>query len=202
RPPRRGPRRGGPPTPAPTPVPAPAPAAYGYPHQPPEPAYRTSAPYGTAAAGSGRRSTPLLVGAIVVALIAVTGVITAVALHQEDGPSTPGAGTTQSSVTTGTEGGDYQGPDLSKRIDTTKCTEPDEGDDPEKFKVPDFRYKNITSVKECIQAAGWKIVKEVSVDENVYGDGTVLTQYPPSDTEINADEAGFTLEISTGRGQQ
>ncbi|URM90707.1 protein kinase [Streptomyces sp. MRC013] len=194
----------------PTPAPAPAPAAYGYPHQPtaPAPAYQTSAPYqpaatGGAGDGGGRRNTPLLVGAIVAALVAVGGTITALAFDKEDPSGTTVAGTQPSAgAGTGTEGADYKGPDLSKRIETKECTDPGEGDDPEKFKVPDFRYRNITSVKECIQAAGWKITKEIRVDENVYGDGTVLTQYPPQDTEINADEAGFTLEVSTGRGQR
>ncbi|NKY12893.1 protein kinase domain-containing protein [Streptomyces somaliensis] len=195
----------GPPTPAPAPTPAPG--AYGYPHQPPAPApgYRTPAPYQPATAGhggGGRRNTPLLVGAIAAALLAVGGTVTVLALGGEDPAGTTATGTQPSAgAGTGDGGAGYKGPDLSKRIDTEKCTEPGEGDDPEKFKVPDFRYRNITSVKECIQAAGWKIAKEIRVDENVYGDGTVLTQYPPQDTEISADEADFTLEISTGRAQ-
>ncbi|MCP9987384.1 protein kinase [Streptomyces sudanensis] len=195
----------GPPTPAPTP--APAPAAYGYPHQAqaPAPVHPAQAPYQPVATGGGggggRRNTPLLVGAILAALIAVGGTITAIALDKDDAPGTPVAQPSESTGT-GTEGSDYRGPDLGKRIDAKKCTEPGEGDDPQKFRVPDFRYKNITSVKECIQAAGWKITKEIPVDENVYGDGTVLTQYPPQGTEISTAEADFTLEISTGRGRR
>ncbi|MFJ9797822.1 protein kinase [Streptomyces sp. NPDC101145] len=200
----------GPPTPAPAPapMPTPAPAAYGYPHQQAQPpAYQTPAPYqpatsgGGGGGGGGRRNMPLLVGAIVVALIAVAGVITAVVVNKEDDPADPVAGGGAQASQSAT-GGDYKGPDLSRTMDTKDCTEPREGDDPEKFEVPDFRYKNITSVKQCIQAAGWTIAKEIAVNENVYGDGTVLTQFPTKGTEISKDEADFTLEISTGRPQQ
>ncbi|MEU2183591.1 protein kinase domain-containing protein [Streptomyces thermolilacinus] len=204
----------GPPTPAPAPahVPTPAPAAYGYPHQQAQPAYQTPAPYQPAPVGGngggggrGGRNMPLLVGAIVVALIAVAGVITAVVVNKEDDPGgTPTAGGTQASESAGTAAQDsgYRGPDLSRTIDTKKCTEPQEGRDPDKFEVPNFTYKNIMSVKACIQAAGWKIVKEIRVDENTYGDGTVLTQFPRQKTEISSEDAEFTLEISTGNSPQ
>ncbi|WP_175407764.1 protein kinase [Streptomyces sp. TRM64462] len=209
-PPTPAPGPYGAPTPAPTP--APAPATYGYPHQAPAPspapgpAYQTPAPAPYTPAGSGgRRNMPLIVGAIVVALIAVGGVITAVALNKEDDPGGAGGqaagGGTSASASVGSEG-TYKGPDLGKTIDTKKCTEPSEGSDPDKFKAPDFTYKNINSVRACIQAAGWKITKEVRIDEATYGDGTVLTQYPPKGTEITEDGAEFTLEISTGHAPQ
>lgn len=73
----------------------------------------------------------------------------------------------------------HKGPDLTKTIDPKKCTQPTESsDDPEKFEVPNFTYKNIQSVKECIQAAGWKLMTQRPVDENTYGEGTILEQYP------------------------
>ncbi|MEU3633698.1 Stk1 family PASTA domain-containing Ser/Thr kinase [Streptomyces fradiae] len=212
----------GPPTPAPAPTPTPAPApapahgpghgpaGYGYPHQAaPAPVYQTPAPspYQPAASGGGTgggRRMPLLVGAIAVALIAVAGAVTAVVVNRDDDPGTPTAGGSQSAPAAGGDaaGTDYKGPDLARTIDTKKCTEPREGQDPEKFEAPNFTYKNINSVKACIQAAGWKIIKEVRVDENTYGDGTVLTQFPRQGTEIDEEAAEFTLEISTGNKPQ
>ncbi|MEU9701857.1 protein kinase [Streptomyces sp. NPDC047981] len=203
----------GPPTPAPGP-------AYGYPQQvqtpPPAPAYQTPAPgpytmspqppvsgggtSGTATAGGSRRNTPMIVGAAVAALLVIAGVITVINLNKDDDPNnTAGGDPSQSqSIAPG-----HKGPDLTKTIAVKKCTEPRESsDDPSKFEIPDFTYKNIQSVKDCIQAAGWKITKQTPVDEATYGEGTVLSQYPPAGGDASKDDAEFTLEISTGNPGQ
>ncbi|MFI6106099.1 protein kinase [Streptomyces sp. NPDC051310] len=192
----------GPPTPAPTP-------SYGYPqHTPPPgpvtaptPPYQptppptpyTPRPQGPAATGGVKGNMPAIVSAIAVTLLAIGGVIVAMNVGDEDPGTEASTGGTSESVDP-----DHKGPNLGATIDTKKCTAPREGDDPEKFEVPDFRYKNIESVKACIQAAGWKIKKETPVNENIYGEGTILTQFPTDGTEISADEAEFTLEVSTG----
>ncbi|MFF5783692.1 protein kinase [Streptomyces sp. NPDC012693] len=203
-------------------TPAPAPS-YGYPQQAPTPApmqYQTPAPgpasyqpsgpatYAPAhtpapSGGGSRRSTPMLVGAVVVALLAVGGLV--VAFNQKDkdpgteAGGTGGTGTQQSQ----TEVPGHKGPDLTKTIDPKKCSQPTESnDDPEKFEVPNFTYKNIQSVKACVQAAGWKIMTQTPVDESTYGQGTVLEQYPPAGEDITAGDAEFTLKISTGNPPQ
>ncbi|HEY9373571.1 protein kinase domain-containing protein [Streptomyces sp.] len=189
----------GPPTPAPAP-------SYGYPQQaqtpPPAPAYQAQQPYTTApqpaatGGGGGQRNMPVIVGAIVVALVAIGGVITAISLNKDEDPGSAG-GTTGGQSAPPVAG--HKGPDLSKTIETKECTEPTESsDDPEKFELPDFRYKNIQSVKDCVQAAGWKIMKQTPVDENAYGEGTILSQYPPADTEVKKEDVELTLEVSTG----
>ncbi|GHB02206.1 protein kinase [Streptomyces termitum] len=193
----------GPPTPAPAP-------SYGYPQQAPTPApaFQTPPPVSYAPApvhapssgGGSRRSMPLVVGAVLVALIAVGGLV--YALVKKDPPGTEAGGTgggTQQTQQNPTEAPGHKGPDLTKTIDTKKCTQPRESSsDPEKFEVPNFTYKNLTSVKDCVRAAGWKITKQTPVDEITYGEDTVLSQYPPAGTEIGPDDAEFTLEISTG----
>ncbi len=68
--------------------------------------------------------------------------------------------------------------------------------------MPNFKYRNIQSVKDCVQAAGWKIKVETPVDEATYGEGTVLEQYPPTGTDITAKDAEFTLQVSTGNPPQ
>ncbi|MFD3531518.1 protein kinase [Streptomyces sp. NPDC058664] len=204
-------------------TPAPAPS-YGYPQQAPTPApaYQTPAPgpaayqqapapasYAPAhtpaparAGGGSRRNMPMLVGAIVVALLAIGGALV-VFNQKEDDPQAGGTG-----GTTGTEQGQtaapgHKGPDLTKTIDPKKCTQPTESnDDPEKFEVPNFTYKNIQSVKDCVRAAGWKIMTQTPVDEATYGEGTVLEQYPPAGEDITAGDAEFTLKISTGNPPQ
>ncbi|MEU7294050.1 protein kinase [Streptomyces exfoliatus] len=199
-------------------TPAPAPS-YGYPQQAPNPvpAYQTPAPapaqYQTPApaqyapahtpaptGGGSRRNTPVLVGAIVVALLTIGGVFLVVN-QKEDDPKAGGTGGTTTETHTAAPG--HKGPDLTKTIDPKKCSQPTESsDDPEKFEVPNFTYKNIQSVKACVQAAGWKIMTQTPVDEATYGEGTVLQQYPPAGEDITAKDAEFTLSISTGNPPQ
>ncbi|WP_418958117.1 protein kinase domain-containing protein [Streptomyces tritici] len=189
----------GPPTPAPS---------YGYPQQAatPAPSYPTPQPYTTAptpaptTTGGDKKNLPVIVGAIAVALVAIGGVITAIQLSGDDDPGTTG-GSTGAQSAPPVPG--HKGPDLSKTIDKKECTEPNESsDDPEKIELPDFRYKNILSVKACVQAAGWKIMKQLDYQENAYGEGTVMSQFPPAGSEVKDDEVELTLEISTGNPQQ
>ncbi|MEU3692098.1 protein kinase domain-containing protein [Streptomyces narbonensis] len=216
-----------PPTPQPGPygpaTPAPGPA-YGYPQQQapaPAPMYQTPAPAPSpyapgpmhtpapmptpapvAGGGGSRRNTPVLVGAVVAALLAVGGLIVVLNKDDEKDPQAGGTGGTSTeqpqTVTPG-----HKGPDLTKTIDMKKCTQPSESsDDPSKFEVPNFTYKNIQSVKDCIRAAGWKVMTQTPVDEATYGEGTVLEQYPPAGVDIADTDAEFTLKVSTGNPPQ
>ncbi|MFF0751271.1 protein kinase [Streptomyces sp. NPDC004267] len=206
------------PTPQPGPygVPTPAPApSYGYPqqapaYQTPPPAFQTQAPAPTPGPYTVQQPAPvsgggqngmnkILIGAI--GLLAVIGVIVGITVMNRNSDDNAGGGGDPSQSASSAPG--HKGPDLTKTIDTKKCTEPSESDsDPNKFEVPDFTYKNIQSVKDCIQAAGWKVKAESSVDEATYGQGTVITQYPRQGTEIAKDDAEFTFQVSTGNPQQ
>ncbi|MFF0201127.1 protein kinase [Streptomyces sp. NPDC005017] len=200
-------------TPAPTPAPAPA---YGYPHQggyqqphpggyAPQPGASTPPPYNItpqthpSAPGGGRRSNrSVVIGSIVVAVAAVAGLIVAISLNGGDGGNEgKGGGASASASATQKEG--YRPPDTSRTIDSTQCTEPLESyNDPEKVKIPDFRFKDITSVRECLSAAGWHLKKK-EVDNNTWGDGTVLDQFPAPGTDVDPKNPGeIQLSISTG----
>ncbi|CAM5463780.1 protein kinase [Streptomyces tanashiensis] len=221
-----------PPTPQPGPygpaTPAPAPS-YGYPQQAPTPApyaqAPTPAPYAqtpapapyaptpapmpmpapvaTGGSGSGRgRNTRVIGGAIAVALLAIGGLLVVLNMDDESDPQAGGTGGTETQQSQSAAPG-HKGPDLTKTIDTKKCTQPSESsDDPTKFEVPNFTYKNIQSVKDCVRAAGWKIMTQTPVDESTYGEGTVLEQYPPAGEDITDEDAEFTLKISTGNPPQ
>ncbi|WP_143664720.1 PASTA domain-containing protein, partial [Streptomyces sp. NRRL B-24572] len=142
------------------------------------------------------------VGAIAVALLAIGGLLVALNLNKDEDPQAGGTGGTQTQESQSAAPG-HKGPDLTKTIDTKKCTQPSESaDDPSKFEVPNFTYKNIQSVKDCIQAAGWKLMTQTPVDEATYGEGTVLEQYPPAGEDITDKDAEFTLKISTGNPPQ
>ncbi|UUU23507.1 protein kinase domain-containing protein [Streptomyces sp. DSM 40750] len=201
----------GPPTPAPAP-------SYGYPQQggyqtPPQTAAyapqqgsATPPPYNVAPqqsslsagrSGGGKSNKGVIVGAIVVSLVAIGGLITALSLNTGTESEGGDDGSTTSASPSVVEG--HKGPDTSKVIDSTECTEPTESyNDPAKIELPDFTFKNIDSVKKCLQAAGWQYDTQ-DVDENTYGEGTVMEQYPTADEDVDPkDMPSIILKVSTG----
>ncbi|WP_436737827.1 protein kinase domain-containing protein [Streptomyces sp. BBFR102] len=177
---------------------------YGYPQQS---GYATPQPYGHQQApatpppyaaapqngGGGKRQLPLVIGSIVVALLAVGGLVTALALQEDDDP-----GTTQGEGKGGQKPG-FRGPDLTKTMDAEECTDPDVAySDPEKIRVPDFTFTNITFVKKCLQGAKWQY-DTTTIDENAYGKDTVMRQHPKAGTEVDPDDMPpIQLDVSSG----
>ncbi|MFI6640532.1 protein kinase [Streptomyces sp. NPDC050504] len=204
----------GPPTPAPAPAPVPTPApGYGYPQAaqtpapgpyqaaPTPPPYTISPAPATTGAGSngggGRRNMPVIVGAVVVALVAIGGVIAVVKMQGDPDDKKKDEASNSASAGAAVEG--HKGPDLSKKIKNDKCTDPGEGiSDPAKIRMPDFQYINIKYAKACIQAAGWKIKQELTQNENTWGEGAILNQFPQPDTEVDPKAVDIVLTVSTG----
>ncbi|MFB6562667.1 MULTISPECIES: protein kinase [unclassified Streptomyces] len=192
---------------APTPAPQHAQGGYAYPHTPPPqqqyapqtpPPYTispTSAP--SAASGDGKRNRPVVIGAIAVALLAVGGLIVALSMNGDDkdkGNTTADPG---SSASASAKAG-FKGPDLTRTIDPKKCSEPVKHySEAGKYSAPDLKYKNLLSVKECIQASRGKY-KIVEKDEAVYGKDTVLFQSPAAGEKIDKEGTEYTLTVSTG----
>ncbi|MGW4728979.1 protein kinase domain-containing protein [Streptomyces shenzhenensis] len=206
------------PAPVPNPYGTPTPSpAYGYPHQG---GYQTPAPTGYAqqapstpppynltppaparssGAGGGKGNRPVIIGSIAVSLVAVVALVVALTLNNGGGNDDDiKRGAADASAAASRAAG-YRGPDPSKTIETTECTEPRESyDDPDKIRVPSFKFKYIKSVKACFQAAGWEM-EEVKVDENTYGDGTIMDQFPKADTDVDPkDMPTIQLKVSTG----
>ncbi|MEU6799721.1 protein kinase domain-containing protein [Streptomyces neyagawaensis] len=200
------------PTPAPTPAPS-----YGYPQQggyqtppqtsayAPQQGAATPPPYNitpqqsslsAGQSGSGKSNKGVVIGAIVVSLIAIGGLITALSLNGKDDEGGDNGAKASSSPTV-VEG--HKGPDTSKVVETTECTEPVESyNDPEKVELPDFTFKNIDSVKKCLQAAGWEYDTK-KVDENTYGEGTVMEQYPSANEDVDPKQMPtIVLKVSSG----
>ncbi|MET9868382.1 protein kinase [Streptomyces sp. NPDC006386] len=213
------------PTPQPNPYGTPAPSApspaYGYPqqggYQTPSPAgyspqpgsstpppYNLTPPTSPGSSGGGRSNRPVIIGSVIVSVIAVGGLVTALLLNGGGEENTGGGGDASASASASAPASadkkpGYRGPDTSKTIDTEECTEPQESyNDPEKIRIPNFKFKDITSVKACLQAAGWQ-VKITDVDENTYGDGTVMNQFPSADTDVDPKNMPeIELGVSTG----
>ncbi|MFD4630756.1 protein kinase [Streptomyces sp. NPDC058284] len=204
----------GPSTPAPAPTPG-----YGYPQQsgyqtpPPVNAYapqqgaQTPPPYNlspqpatSASVGAGgtdggkRRNMPVIVGSIVVALLAIGGLITALSLNSDDGDGGKEAGGDKSKQPVA----GHKGPDRNMTMETDECTDPEEGyNDENKIKVPDFTFKDWRSVLSCLQAAGWSYDKR-KINENAYGEDTVMRQNPKEGTEVDPKTLDLQFDISTG----
>ncbi|MFV0128825.1 protein kinase domain-containing protein [Streptomyces sp. HMX112] len=193
----------GAPTPPPVPTPAPAPG-YGYPQQAPA-HYQTAptpapGPYTMAPqpaggpAGAGRRNLPVVVGAIVVALLAVGGVVTALALSgggEEPGGQGGGEATESAQA-------EHKPPERHRTIDPEKCSDAQEdSNDPQKVVAPNLVYKDLISVKTCLQAAGWQ-VKETRVDDPQFAEDQVVQQFPTAGTAVVPGNATFELQVATG----
>ncbi|MEU6995808.1 protein kinase [Streptomyces sp. NPDC046465] len=208
---------GGPATPAPSPAPTPG---YGYPQQggyqtpPPVNAYaqqqgaHTPPPYnlapqpatttsggtgGSGGSGGGKRNMPVIVGSIVVALLAVGGLVAAVSMSGGDeGGKEPGGDKSKQPVA------GHKGPNRNMTMDTEECSDPEEAyNDENKIKVPDFTFKDWRSALSCLQAAGWSYDKR-KVNENAYGEDTVMRQTPKEGTEVDPKGVDIQFDISTG----
>ncbi|MGW0553505.1 protein kinase domain-containing protein [Streptomyces sp. NPDC002926] len=198
----------GAPTSAPTPH-------YGYPQTPaPVSAYQTAGPVSSTpppytispqphpqpvSGGSGSgRNMPVIVGAIVVALLAIGGLIAAIALNKDPGGGGgDNAGDDPSSSESAQAG--VLGPDRTRTIDATKCSEASEdGTDPAKVQAPQLLYKDLLSVKDCLRAAGWtwKVTEE---NNPQYPKDAVIMQYPSSGEAVVPKSQEFELTISTGK---
>ncbi|MEU6069390.1 protein kinase [Streptomyces sp. NPDC047082] len=202
--------------PAPNPYGTPTPSpAYGYPQQggyqtPPPVGYgqqagSTPPPYTISpqtpvqSPGGAKSNKPVIIGSIAVSLVAVIGLIVALSLNKGSDDDTTGGGSSSASASSSaSRAAGYRGPDTSRTIQTTECTEPSESyDDPKKIQLPDFRFKYIKSVKACAQAAGWT-VKTVPVDENTYGQGAVINQLPAPDSDVDPKKVEIQVYVSTG----
>ncbi|MEV6687794.1 protein kinase [Streptomyces sp. NPDC051130] len=169
--------------------------------QTPPPFTISPSPGGGTGAAAPKSNTPLIIGAIVVALLAVGGLIAALNLGGDEGNQARGNGssTPSASGSTSAKPG-HKGPDTTRTIDAAKCKSPSKDwQDASKVSAPDFTYKNLRSVKECIQAAGGKYKIE-NKDEAVFGQDTVLAQFPLAGTAVTKDQE-YTLTVSTGDPQ-
>ncbi|WP_434592742.1 protein kinase domain-containing protein [Streptomyces sp. A5-4] len=155
--------------------------------------------------GGGGRNMPVIVGSVVVALLAIGGLITALALNGNDDKDPEVSADPSQSATVGA-GGDVQPghrpPDRDRTMKTTECSPGTESStDAAQVELPSFVYKDLRSVKLCLQAAGWKI-KELKVDDPTWGEDIVVSQYPKEDTSVDPKSLTVELEISTGNPPQ
>ena len=96
--------------------------------------------------------------------------------------------------------GKFKGPDKSRTVDSTKCTDATASyDDKSKVMIPELTYKDLTSVKACLRAADWEVGVVTKEDENVWGKNTVLEQNPSNLDPFDPKKDKVDLTISTGK---
>ncbi|MEW1723664.1 protein kinase [Streptomyces sp. NPDC093109] len=148
---------------------------------------------GGAGGSGGNRNTLVIVGAIVVALLAIGGLIMAL----NNGKST--SDEAKDPVASKSTAAGHQDPERNRTIKSTACSNaPTDGLDPSKVSAPDLRYKDLLSVKDCLRAAGWKWKTPKEVDSGQYAEDIVIEQYPSSGSAVLPNDQEFELTISTG----
>ncbi|MGE9696973.1 protein kinase domain-containing protein [Streptomyces sp. NRRL F-5630] len=93
----------------------------------------------------------------------------------------------------------YRSPETDRTLDPDKCVSRTPlAWAPDKVMVPDVQYKYLKSAEECLRAGGWKWTVE-KVDNNTFGEGTVIRQKPDPNKEVDKeDKPSITLRVSTG----
>ncbi|AOR33198.1 serine/threonine protein kinase [Streptomyces fodineus] len=176
----------------------PPPMGYGPQAAPTPPPYTISPQQAAPGAGGGKNNRPVIIGSVAVSLVAVGALIVALMMNSGGGDDKGGSGGASASASSSQQAG-YRGPDRTRVIDKTKCTEPIKAwDNESKIELPDFRYKDINSVKACFQAAGWQY-KITQQNDNTWGKDTVLDQFPAQGTDVDKKDPGtIELTVSTG----
>jgi serine/threonine protein kinase len=208
-----------PPNPYGTPPPSMPSPAYGYPQQPgyqtpppasysPQPGHGTPPPYTMSprqqsGSGGGKNNRPVIIGSIIVSVVAVGGLIAALTLNDGGTGSEGGSGGSTATASTSTsKAPGYRAGDSGDTVETSECTEPRESyRDPDQVQMPNLTFKYWPSVVKCLDAAGWDY-KKVDVDENTFGDGTVMRQSPAARTDMDPDDPPeLEFQVSTGNPQ-
>ncbi|OKI00167.1 serine/threonine protein kinase [Streptomyces sp. CB02923] len=186
------------PSQGPSPIPSQGPAPFNSFQTPPPYAGPPSpAPVRTNQGGNrsgGRGNTPVIVISAIVGVVVVTAI--AIGIGLSGGSDTPSKHRT--SPYTYSPSPSVKGEDRSATVSTTRCTDPAKSYSQKgKIFLPSFYGKNLDSVKQCMDAAGW--LYEISErDSSIYGKNTVISQSPLSLWDPKGGEK-IHLTVSSGR---
>lgn len=184
--------------PAPIPAQGPAPFNNSFQTPPPYAGPATPAPVGPGPGGNrsgGRGNTPVVVVSAIVGVVVVTAVAIGIGLSGGSGDSPRPRPTNPYSYSPSPS---VRPPDLSATIPTSRCTDPLESYAQKgKIYLPYFYGKNLASVKQCMDAAGWKY--EVTERPNsLYGKDTVISQSP---TSLWDPKTGGKIHLTVSNGR-
>lgn len=195
------PSQGSMPSQGPLPAQGPAPFNSGFQTPPPYAGPSTPAPapapVGPRPGGNrsgGRGNTPVIVVSAVIGVVVVTAI--AIGIGLSGGSDT--THTRRTSPYTYSPSPSVKPEDPTATISTTRCTDPAKSYSQKgKIFLPSFYGKNLTSVKQCMDAAGWSYdISERS--SSIYGKNTVVSQSPTTLWDPKGGEK-IHLTVSTGR---
>ncbi|MDJ1131586.1 protein kinase domain-containing protein [Streptomyces iconiensis] len=169
--------------------------------------------------GPGKKSnTGALIGyglTAVAVIVALVFVVIGLTSGDEDKPEAndkPSRPTSEQPAATSGDTGDsgsddspgkFKGPDKSRTIDPSKCTDASPAyDDKSKVMIPELTYKDLTSVKACLRAADWEVGVVTKEDENIWGKNTVTAQTPSNLDDFDPKKDKIDLTVSTGKPAQ
>ncbi|MFK8847776.1 protein kinase domain-containing protein [Streptomyces sp. Ac-502] len=185
------------------PVPAQGPAPFNSGFQTPPPyagpstPAPTPAPVGQRPGGNrsgGRGNTPVIVVSAIIGVVVVTAIAIGIGLSG----GSENTNTRRTSPYTYSPSPSVKPEDPTATISTTRCTDPAKSYSQKgKIFLPSFYGKNLTSVKQCMDAAGWSY--EISErSSSIYGKNTVLSQSPSNLWDPKGGEK-IHLTVSTGK---
>ncbi|WP_406477883.1 protein kinase domain-containing protein [Streptomyces platensis] len=188
------------PTPAPGPVPGPAPFNTGGYQQPPvytPPPVTPSMP-STGRPAPRKNNSAVIVVSAIIGVVVVTAIAIGIGLSAggSDDPD-PSSTSTYSYSASPTQS--VMPEDKTKTVDSTECTKPDSPySEPKKVYFPFLTYKNLDSVKACLDAAGWKY--KVTEEDRGYTAKNTVIETKPASLERWDPKSGETIELTVSTG--
>ncbi|GCD44500.1 Stk1 family PASTA domain-containing Ser/Thr kinase [Streptomyces paromomycinus] len=181
----------------PIPAQGPAPFNSGFQTPPPYAGPSTPAPVGPRPGGNrpgGRGNTPVIVVSAIIGVVVVTAIAIGIGLSG----GSDNTNTRRTSPYTYSPSPSVKPEDPTATISTSRCTDPAKSYSQKgKIFLPSFYGKNLTSVKQCMDAAGWSYdISERS--SSIYGKNTVVSQSPTTLWDPKGGEK-IHLTVSTGR---
>ncbi|AJT65865.1 Serine/threonine-protein kinase PksC [Streptomyces lydicus] len=195
------------PTPAPAPAPTPAPFnAGGFQPQPTftPPPVAPSMPTSGVPGAPRKNNTAVIVVSAIVGVIVVTAIAIGIGLSaggssDDEGSDDPTSGystnSSDSASPTSSSTATPRAETSSAPIEASMCTDPIKSGST--VSVPLFQYRDLDSVKACMDAAHWKY--EISVeDRKVWGKNTIVDQSPKGFTQWDPTSGTIHLTVASG----
>ncbi|MFE0378618.1 protein kinase [Streptomyces inhibens] len=193
------------PTPVPGPLPGPAPFNSGGYQAPPAytPPPVTAPMPATGGPGGRKNNTPVIVVSAIVGVVVVTAIAIGIGLSAGSSDDIGGDDTPTSTYTpysyTPSPTQSVMPEDKTKTVATADCTKPSSPySEPKKIYFPFLTYKNLDSVKACLDAAGWKY--KVVEENRAYTAKNTVVATKPGGFDRWDPKSGETIQLTVSTG--
>ncbi|MGW1373414.1 protein kinase domain-containing protein [Streptomyces sp. NPDC002446] len=187
----------------PTPAPGPAPAPFnagGFQAPPPytPPPVTASMPT-TGSPAPRKNNTPVIVVSAIVGVVVVTAIAIGIGLSAGGSSDDPDTDPTSSYSYSASPTQSVMPEDKTRTVSTSDCTNPSKPySEPSKIYFPFLTYKNLDSVKACLNAAGWKY--KVTEENRGYTAKNTVIATKPGGFDRWDPKSGETIELTISTG--